>query len=226
MLNILFPRTCYLCKKPGLYFCTSCQKKLPFKKDQLCFACNKKTTLGYTHSSCSSSYFPDLSISLFHYQPPIRTALHDLKYRFVSDLAKELSLLTLNQLKGKYKPLLSLWGQKKFVLVPVPLYKTRKNFRGFNQTEIIGKLIAKNLNLSFQSLLKRNKPTRPQHSLSSSLRKKNLKTAFSISDPSFPLPKNILLFDDIHTSGSTLSACTKTLKDQKDITVHSLTLAR
>jgi len=226
LLNLLFPRNCYLCKKPGLYFCTSCQKKLPVKKHQYCPVCVKKTLLGYTHTFCQHRNNPELSISLFDYQEPIRSALHDLKHRFVSDLAKEFSLLTINQLKRKHKDILTHWQKQNFILLPVPLHRQRRNYRGFNQTEILGKLIAKNLKLQYKNLLIRSRPTRPQYKLSKKERLQNLKKAFSFSSTEKPVPQNYLLFDDIFTTGTTLSACCRVLKQNKALNVHLLTLAR
>jgi len=226
LLNFLFPRLCYLCRKPGLYFCTSCQKKLSSPKNQHCFGCSKKTILGYTHPSCRSTYFPDLSISLFDYQGPIRSALHNLKHHFVSDLAKEFSLLTTNRLKGKHADLLTHWQKQNFVLLPVPLHRRRHNYRGFNQTEILGKLIAENLKLQYKNLLIRSRSTRPQYKLSKKERLRNLKKAFSFSKKEHPTPQNYLLFDDIFTTGTTLSACCRVLNRNKALNVHALTLAR
>ncbi len=207
LLNLLFPRNCYLCKKPGLYFCTSCQKKLPIKKHQ------------YRNN-------PELSISLFAYTPAIRSALHDLKYRFVTDLAQELATLSTKTIKTHYKDFLVHWQKQNFVFLPVPLHRHRHNYRGFNQTEILGKLIAKNLKLQYKNLLIRSRPTRPQYKLSKKERLQNLKKAFSFSKKEHPAPQNYLLFDDIFTTGTTLSVCCRVLKQNKALNVHFLTLAR
>jgi competence protein ComFC len=225
-LNFLFPRLCYLCQKPGSYFCPSCQKKIPLKKFQYCSVCDQKSIFGYTHTSCSHKNFPDLSLSIFDYTGPIRTALHDLKYRFVSDLARQLSSLLSFQIKTKYPDLLSFWQTKNFIFLPVPLYKIRQNYRGFNQSALLAQLLAQNLNLSFENILLRHRSTKPQYRLTKTDRRKNLASAFSLLPDQNVKNKNYLLFDDIYTTGTTLSVCTQVLRKNKAHLIHTLTVAR
>ncbi|TSC53108.1 MAG: putative amidophosphoribosyltransferase [Microgenomates group bacterium LiPW_16] len=101
-----------------------------------------------------------------------------------------------------------------FVLTPVPLHWWRLRWRGFNQAEILGKMIAEKLEIKFvPDLLTRKKPTRPQVELEGKARRENIAS-------------NILLFDDVWTTGVTLRACGNVLKRAGVKSVWGLTLAK
>ena len=98
-------------------------------------------------------------------------------------------------------------------IVPVPIHRSRRRKRGFNQAEILAEILGKKLGIPVEpELLKRNRKTVPQKELSPSERLKNLTGAFlaeSLPDDK----KRILLVDDIYTTGSTLEACARVLKN-------------
>lgn len=113
-----------------------------------------------------------------------------------------------------------------WVVTAVPLHPKRQNWRGFNQSELVAKLLAQKLGLRYESLLKRIKYTKPQVGLLGSARKQNIKGAFSLYTP-YSLPHtNIILIDDVWTTGSTLRECTYILKRGGAKQVWALTLAR
>jgi ComF family protein len=150
-------------------------------------------------------------LSLFPYHFPINNLLHDLKYRFVTDLIPDLVDLSVSTLKSDFPNLLEFWQQQHFVLVPVPLHSCRQNWRGFNQSDLLAESLAQKLSLSFCSdLVVRHQYTTPQAKIiNKSIRKTNIQNTFSLNSAS--IPPNIILFDDVITSGSTISSLASVL---------------
>jgi ComF family protein len=114
------------------------------------------------------------------------------------------------------------------ILVPIPLYRSRQNWRGFNQSELIGEKLAKQLGWKFvPDLLIRNKNTIPQVGLRGSVRRSNLSGVFSVNpDCVLSTLYSVLLFDDVFTTGSTIDEAKKVLKVAGFKNIKSLTIAR
>ena len=117
------------------------------------------------------------------------------------------------------------------IVLPVPLFRKREKERGYNQSEILGRTLAKKYKLTFcPDLLIRIKPTKPQAKLTMGERIKNIKKAFKVNNFSLNLLisqyPNILLVDDIWTTGITLRTCGNLLKRAGFKKVWGLTLAR
>ncbi len=151
------------------------------------------------------------SLSLFKYNGLIRSAIQSLKYEFVTDLTDEFSGLFSQQIIKNYPKLLAYWQNNNFVITPIPLYISRQNWRGFNQSEIMGKLIAQKLNLTFSNqIIFRHRHTFTQSHLKNHFkRQQNIKNAFT---PILPPPQNIIIFDDVSTTFSTLNSAFNTIK--------------
>lgn len=161
-------------------------------------------------------------VSVWKYEDVIRKALIALKYKYATEVGKELQSYIATELQKTFIPSAQC-------LVPVPLYWYRENFRGFNQSEFLGKQVAKALNIKFVSdLIMRKKLTTPQVALKGEMRRKNLKNVFMVSPHNslFTIPDSILLFDDVFTTGSTLKECAKVLKKWGVKKVWGLTIAR
>ena len=111
--------------------------------------------------------------------------------------------------------------------MPVPLHPKKLRERGFNQSLLLAKAVAVKLNglLDFLSLI-RAKETIPQTTLSKTERKKNVQNAFVLKNPAGVLKKNILLVDDVFTTGNTLNECAKVLTRGGAKAVFCVTLAR
>jgi ComF family protein len=186
LLDLLFPKTCYFCGRPGCYFCPSCNGIQP--------------TMAIVPNP-----LPPLSglLSLFPYRPPLRRALLDLKYYLVTDLVDELSRLVICRLTSDYPHLLSYWSQNRFTLVPVPLHPFRQNWRGFNQSVLFVRRLSTGLNLDYADCLQRIKSSPSQTQVNPQDRPQNVSRAFRLAaNP----PSRVILFDDVYTTGSTLAS--------------------
>ena len=99
--------------------------------------------------------------------------------------------------------------------------------RGYNQTQLIAKEIAKNIDIKLcDDVLVKSKNTIAQSKLNKNKRKQNIKNAFKVLNLEKIQGKNILLFDDIFTTGSTVNECSKILKKAGAKTVGVLTIAK
>lgn len=232
LLDFLFPKRCVSCKKFGFYICPSCQKKIQFLTLNICPVCERASLHGTIHPVCQTRYSLDGLFSAFFYEGVIKKAIHYFKYRpYLSDFGEELFKLLEKSLKNNSANLISqALTFEKPLIVPIPLYKKREKERGYNQSEVIARLMAKKFKLSYcPDLLIRVKPTKPQAKLKVEERLKNIKNAFYLN-PYYKLLatnyKNIVLIDDIWTTGITLKTCGNLLKRKGFKKVWGLTLAR
>lgn len=228
LLDFLFPRRCLGCGKWGKYFCSQCLNLILLGPQRICPVCTKLAVGGLTHPSCSRPWGLDGLTSIFTYQGLMEKAIKRLKYRFVSDLAEDLVELFLS-FCGEDKFFSHFCQRENVYFLPVPLHSRRKRWRGFNQAELLGKMIANNLDLPFlPDLLKRIKNTKPQTKLKEEERRKNIRGAFKIRS-NYKLSiinSKLILFDDVWTTGSTLRECGQVLKRAGAKEVWGLTLAR
>ena len=200
LLDLIFPKKCLECGKSGQYICDVCMGKVSL------------------YGANDSNY------SIFKYQGVIRKAIISLKYKFAYDIADELTGRIVNSLISN-----KFFLNKKNILIPIPLYRSRQNWRGFNQSELIGEKLSKQLGWKFApDLLIRNKNTIPQVGLRGSVRRSNLSGVFCVSSnySLLTLNSSLLLFDDVFTTGSTINEAKKVLKEAGFYNINSLTIAR
>jgi ComF family protein len=222
LLDLIFPKTCLSCGKEGGYICDNCLTKVKLLKP-VCPYCEKASIDGFTHTKCKKKYGLDGLISIWDYDGIIKKAILALKYKYATEVGRELTNCLIKSLKNLDS---RFYIPDSGVLVPIPLYWHRENVRGFNQSTEIGKLIAQNMGWKFiPDLLIKNKSTTPQAGLSVEERKQNLKGVFSLNSK-FQIPNSVVLFDDVFTTGSTLKEAAKVLKRHGVEKVWGLTIGR
>jgi len=113
------------------------------------------------------------------------------------------------------------------VIVPVPLHRQRQRERGFNQVELFAKPLAKKLGIPYRPVLLMRQRARPEkHLLSTEERWEAVRGAFAIRKRGRVDNLRILLLDDVMTSGATLDACSRALREAGAKSVAGLTIAR
>lgn len=161
LLSFIFPCRCVNCGKIGRYFCGRCRTIVKYigTNEAICPICQKLAVDGATHPHCQTRYTLDGLVSFFRYEGVAKKAVKFIKYRLVTDLADEfINLIPPVSLDNS-----AIIPFSDFVLVPVPLHPSRFRFRGFNQAEVLGKLLAKRLGTRMRNdILKRIKKTVPQ----------------------------------------------------------------
>ena len=231
LLDFLFPKTCFGCGEWGAYVCADCLNKIKEKRERICPVCTKPAIDGQTHPRCKNSYSLDGLTSVFAYSGLLAKIIRKLKYRFTFAVVQDLAELFLSSL-GEDE-VFSWVCRQKPILVPVTLHPARQRWRGFNQSELLGRQIAKNLGIKFiPKLLIRIKDTKTQSLLDKKKRQENIKDAFiqngaypKSSPPAGGLNSKYLLFDDVWTTGATLRECCRVLKRNGASFVWGLTLA-
>jgi competence protein ComFC len=234
LLDLLFPKKCVACKKIGSYLCDDCFSYLSFETKSICLVCNRSSFDGLTHPGCknpstSLRTSPFLIDGLFSSIPYNRTAqklIYNFKYKpYLKDLKKALSDLFYEGLIQNENFMRQV-ANGAWLVVPIPLHRSKIKKRGYNQSEILSQEIAKRFNLPIQNLLTRVKNTKAQFGLDRKKRKENIQDAFLL-DSRFKIHDvSIFLVDDVATTGSTLCEAAKVLKRNGAKRVIGLTLAR
>lgn len=229
ILELFFPKRCVGCGIFNAYFCQKCILNIK-QADLVCPFCERLSIGGQVHPLCKRKYGLDGLWSLGVYQNPLREAIKQLKYRNVSQLAETLTDIII-EYWAKYPPLfldqIKQDGGKGWMVVPIPLYWYRQNYRGFNQSSLIGQNLSKKLGLDYCDAIKRIRFTKSQTKLKGKERYQNIRGAFALS-PNYQLQTTpyILLIDDVWTTGSTLKECCFCLKKAGAKKVWAITLAR
>jgi len=114
------------------------------------------------------------------------------------------------------------------ILIPVPIHKERKKQRGYNQSELIAKIIAEEVrNVKLQAnILKKEKNIVAQSTLNKAKREENIKDVYKIVNSERIKNKKVLILDDIYTTGSTVNECSKVLKEAGCKDVGVITIAK
>lgn len=230
LFDLFYPKRCVRCGRVGTYFCAACIKRVKLHFPQVCPVCERASLDGVTHGRCKRGYSPDGLTSIWSYEGAPRKLIHKLKYKYVSEIALSLASAAAGVLKSTERstPYSPNYRRDKFTLVPIPLHWIRRNLRGFNQVEEVGKILAALMGWDVKPLLSRKKLTKSQVGLKGKERGKNIAGAFGLVSPYSlnPNPYPLILFDDVWTTGSTIREATRVLKKSGFKKVWCLTLAR
>jgi len=206
-LDLIFPRYCVGCKKEGVWFCEKCKEKIIYIKTPTCPKCSRISENGNFCKSCQKDFSLKGVLVAAHYEEgPLKEAIHTYKYDGIYHLKVDLGKILISTL-------LSRWNKKDTILIPVPLHKTRKGERGYNQALLLSQEIKKSLNYEIcDNKLLRIKYTKPQVKFNSKDRIINIQNSFRWKGKDELKGKTIILIDDVFTTGSTLNECAKELK--------------
>jgi ComF family protein len=156
--------------------------------------------------------------SLFIFADPLKKFIHQLKYEDKFGIARPLG-----NLMAQHMP---PWQAEPTMIIPVPLHPDRYHERGYNQSELLAKQIAKKYDLPLMShALQRIRNTPPQMRLNAVERQTNVKNAFQGKEV-VVAGQQILLIDDVYTTGATLSAAAQALLTAGAVSVMGYCLAQ
>ena len=225
ILDLFFPRICFGCGHIGKYFCRKCSLQIRYFSPQICPVCTRPAFDGVTHDFCRSRYTLDGLTSIFRYEGIIKIGVKKIKYKWAYDICREIISL----LPPNLELPINRYSDTNHILIPVPLHPKRLRWRGFNQAEILGKIIAENTGWQIKKdIIIRGKETKNQADLKRNERLKNMIGAFSIN-PKYKSADlretNFIVFDDVWTTGATLRNCSNVLKRFGAGKVWGLTLA-
>lgn len=213
--GLIFPQgvSCMICggpldQKRAFEICQGCDQKLPYVKRGRWI---QSHSLG---DGASMRMF-----SVMEYDGMVAQLVYRLKYQQQTYLARNLGKMMAAFLLREAIPV--------DLLVPVPLHRRRLLHRGFNQAQLLVKYMSESLHVPWTAdLLARVKDTRAMHRLTRQERRQNITNAFVLNKPYDLQGLDILLVDDILTTGSTVEACGKILIEAGARSVTVLTFAR
>lgn len=225
LLEIIFPPVCLLCAKRSREkgFCGECRAMLDKKRitSPVCLRCgapfHSPKAVGHVCGQCLKTppHF-NAARSAFVYDGHVLDAVHRFKYAGDTSLARPLAMEALGALGSKDHCL----------IVPVPLHPERLRARGFNQSVLIARELARITSIELCcGNLKRARNTGQQVGLGVEERKKNVAGAFRLENPALLKGKKTLLVDDVMTTGATINECARLLKGS-GAEVFALTVAR
>ena len=213
LFELVFPKKCLSCKKEGFAFCAECRGRIPLET--------------------SPSQGDTISVWQYDY-PTLQKALWRLKYRGKQELARDLA-------ESLYDKLMETLAEnelfenpagnrdEKYVLIPIPIHKDRQRKRGYNQSELLAKELVRlnpSLFLLETDALLKTKKTRSQVSVKNrEQRLRNIRGSFSVCHAKKISGKNILVVDDVTTTGATLAEARKVLRKAGAKNVLCVTLA-
>jgi competence protein ComFC len=219
--TVIFPRYCLLCHRYGKYLCSSClDTKFIAHQEKFCHICqgllrhkSDGRNLSFVHTPCRKRTRLDGLFAVWEYNESVKVLISAVKYRFQYRILEDLRKV----MKYKYGTL----PVSVDVIVPVPLHRQRKAWRGFNQAELLAGCLGWNL----LPVLERVRDTRPQAKMNRFHRINNLTGSFTLKPGGDVSGKSILLVDDVATTGSTLEEAARCLKAHGAKAVYGFVLA-
>jgi ComF family protein len=224
ILDLIFPPHCVSCKTADSWLCQTCFNKINFITNEtaICDRCGTPT-FDFSPNFCQQcaghplQHIDGIRAAAHFKDNPIRPAIHFLKYKnhraIIMILARMLA-------EAYYRYML-----KADIIVPVPLHPARLKERGYNQSELLAYQLSDLVGLPVdRQSLRRVRQTKAQVELDAVERRENVVNAFTCGE--MLLSQNVLLIDDVCTTGSTLDSCAMALKAGGVSSVWGLTLAR
>ncbi len=233
--DFLFPRFCVACgcinpKGKFDFLCPECAQKITYCIGGKCNICgeilgaNNMPNINGCHMCNELNIAYERALCPVVFEGAVKKLIHELKYSKAQYVARDLAKIAL--LHPQTKEYLS-----NAIIVPVPMSKLRKITRGYNQTELLAKEIAKEcpeLNIKILPLLERVKNTSTQTKLDRSARIKNMKSAFTLNKTITIPDQNakIVILDDVITTTATINECAKVLKKAGFKNIFAFSIAK
>ncbi len=213
--RLFFPASCLACGKPGDWLCQRCRNLLLIPALPECVVCRKLSPDSLTHDECKKEMPLDRVVICWQYNKLARRLMSTLKYRYRYRLAAELVNLVDVRIPDDS------------VLVPVPSHISKNRDRGFNQATLIANFLGEKLGLEvLEALIKREK---------SSQAGKDREERLKMTSSAFELKRefaaklqdrNVVLVDDVCTTGTTLKLCAQVLLEVNPRSVSAVALFR
>ncbi|MEG0687692.1 MAG: ComF family protein [Hungatella sp.] len=225
VLEVLYPRRCPVCDQivmpKGRLICEACFHKFSYVHQPVCKRCGKEIlsdAAEYCRDCTKHRRSFEYGMALINYEEQARRTMAQIKYK---NKRQYLDFFAEAMAQRYGKQILAMHAA---ALVPVPIHASRRRRRGFNQAELLAYGIGGKLGIAvYPEMLIRDKKTMPQKKLNPQERLLNLEQAFAagVADPAV---ESVILVDDIYTTGSTIEACTRTLRKMGIKKVYFLTI--
>lgn len=218
LLDLFFPPRCPGCGRVGDLFCPACRAQVAPITEPVCLRCGRPLPEDALCADCraQASALDGIRAAAI-FAPPIREAIHSLKYANGRGLAAPLADYMVAAWRRVAPPA--------DCIVPVPLHASRLAERGYNQSALLARALGAAVGLPVdEKLVLRQRATRQQALLSAAERRANVEDAFVCGASA--AGKRIVLIDDVCTTGATLEACAAAVRAAGATSVWALTLAQ
>lgn len=237
ILDAVFPSTCVSCqasisraRDPFLTLCSLCASTVPTLSYTSCPRCLHR--LPTYKNTCHPETHFSIGAATLYQSSHIRNLIHALKYRHLKNAFVPLSFFFFQFLHSL--PSLQDFFLRETIIIPVPLHPQRERERGFNQSLLFAHVAYDFFSTLFPSivslqphLMHRVRATKPQSEISDHVaRFSNIASCFALSSPRSIKGKNIILIDDVFTSGATIGEAVKLLHKAGARNIVALVMAR
>jgi len=240
LFSVLFPSDCRICGRPlvnisRLPVCPDCLAEMQPIAETVCSVCGECVLSAYADRDeeglrvcpvCRRIERPfTRAVAYGSYEGGLRELVHLLKYNGVRPAANVLGRMLAEAISG----LEPGFEQSRVLVIPVPLYVAKRRQRGFNQAELIARAALKYKAERFElavDILRRTRDTHSQIGLTSHQRRENLRGAFAVTRAAQVIGREVLLVDDVYTTGTTASECARVLGRAGAAHVWVATVAR
>lgn len=213
LINIIYPKTCPICGcllEKNHLICNECQKEITVIKEPRCQKCGKMLMSGeqiFCKDCKKQIHYFDKGVAVFVYHGKIKESIERFKFHNIREYTDFYA-----EAAGRfYGEIIRGWNID--VMIPIPIHKTKEIKRGYNQALVFAKSFGNRMEIPVDdSILKRIKSTQAQKGLTRENRYRNLKDAFAVNRDMCKTIANVLLIDDIYTTGSTMDICAELLK--------------
>lgn len=218
LLDVLVPRRCGLCGSFGTFLCPACAAALPRADGPRCPTCAAPLALGTACRACAA--LPDQPLASLtaacRFEDGARRLVHRLKYESLSALAEPM---------GALMAACPLPQPRPDVIVPVPLHRGRARQRGFNQAELLARVVGRthDIPVAPRALVRVRATPSQVRQASAGRRAANVAGAFACREDVGG--RVVLLVDDVATTGATLRACAAVLRAAGASAVHAAVFA-
>ncbi len=224
IVDLVYPPKCLVCgDMQASYLCAECEAKINMLDGTACPKCALPRLESLRCPKCAEQEFSfDSAMSVGIYEDVLKDAVHQMKYSGHRVMAPVLARLMLQALRGKH------WVTGRCgCIVAVPMHPAKERQRGFNQSELIAKEVGRVLALPvLTGVLVRSKSGVAQVGLSLERRMENVIGAFSVKRRDAVDGRNVMLIDDVLTTGSTAESAAFALREAGAKEVHVVTVAR
>lgn len=179
--------------------CVYCGREIPYE-DLFCEEC-----AGKEEALRNKDGFAGGILYAYRYEDIVRTLIHQFKY---NDMPRYSMFIA-----QRMAEFLADYEVNADGVTYVPIHKNRLKMRGYDQTELIASHLSTLLDVPCGDFLLRVRDTRPQYKLGARERQKNIRGAFSLREDANVEGRNLLLIDDIYTTGATVGECVRILAD-------------
>ncbi len=207
LLTVVYPKRCALCGEVIAFdgrLCEECEAEKRIE-GEICLKCGREKE----RCVCKKEHFsPSYKgfCAPYYFSGSMQKAVYRLKNSGFEELAPPMASVMAETVKKRFE-------NTEFDCVTcVPMTKRRRRKRGYNQSELLAKALAKELKLPYEALLVKSRDTKAQRLSTAKDRRTNLYGAFEAAHDAKLKDKTVLIADDVKTTGSTLSECAKMLR--------------